>query len=277
MPSPDLQRLIILAAGSGTRLGDSARGKPKAAVELAGRPLISWQIDAALRAGFEDIIVVRGYAADRLPAFPPQVRCVDNPDFARTNMVYSLYLTRDLWADGFALSYADIVYSPSAIELAWESAGRSASGVAVAVDLGWRSYWEARFEDPLTDAETLRLGEGRILEIGNKPASLAEIQGQYTGLTCWRGEGVRALARLLDDAARAHARGETPLHPERGFLRACMTDVLQRLIESGTRLSPALIDGGWLEIDTPTDLALAESLVTTSLATPTQRFLEILR
>src|ERR1700686_733906 len=46
---------LIVAAGSGERLG---AGRPKAFVELAGRPLLQWSIDA-LRAvaGIDEIVV----------------------------------------------------------------------------------------------------------------------------------------------------------------------------------------------------------------------------
>jgi 2-C-methyl-D-erythritol 4-phosphate cytidylyltransferase len=46
---------LILAAGSGERLG---AGRPKALVELAGRPLVAWSIDALAQvAGIERIVV----------------------------------------------------------------------------------------------------------------------------------------------------------------------------------------------------------------------------
>ena len=40
-----------------------------------------------------------------------------------------------------------------------------------------------RFDDPLSDAETFRLNSSsEIIEIGNKPSSIEEIEGQYMGL-----------------------------------------------------------------------------------------------
>ena len=46
---------LIVAAGSGERLG---AGRPKALVELAGRPLLQWSVDAlAATAGIEQIVV----------------------------------------------------------------------------------------------------------------------------------------------------------------------------------------------------------------------------
>ncbi len=58
---------LIVAAGSGERLG---AGRPKAFVELAGRPLLAWSVDALAQvAGIEQIVVA-------LPAgagLPPDV------------------------------------------------------------------------------------------------------------------------------------------------------------------------------------------------------------
>ncbi|MGZ5309219.1 MAG: 2-C-methyl-D-erythritol 4-phosphate cytidylyltransferase [Solirubrobacterales bacterium] len=46
---------MIAAAGSGERLG---AGGPKAFVELAGRPLLEWSLEACRAAGAIDTIVV---------------------------------------------------------------------------------------------------------------------------------------------------------------------------------------------------------------------------
>lgn len=48
---------IILAGGKAERLGDAARGGPKALVPIAGRPLISYQLELLRRAAVERVIV----------------------------------------------------------------------------------------------------------------------------------------------------------------------------------------------------------------------------
>lgn len=48
---------LIVAAGSGQRLG---AGRPKALVELCGRPLFEWSLDACREAGSIDAIVIAG-------------------------------------------------------------------------------------------------------------------------------------------------------------------------------------------------------------------------
>jgi NDP-sugar pyrophosphorylase family protein len=48
---------IILAGGKATRLGEAARGQPKALVPVCGHPLAEFQVSQLVRAGVERIIV----------------------------------------------------------------------------------------------------------------------------------------------------------------------------------------------------------------------------
>jgi len=48
---------LILAGGKAERLGDAAQGKPKALVDIAGRPLAAYQVRQLVRAGVERVLV----------------------------------------------------------------------------------------------------------------------------------------------------------------------------------------------------------------------------
>jgi NDP-sugar pyrophosphorylase family protein len=48
---------IVLAGGKAERLGDAAGGLPKSLVPVAGRPLLSWQLQRLARAGVARVIV----------------------------------------------------------------------------------------------------------------------------------------------------------------------------------------------------------------------------
>ena len=48
---------IILAGGKAERLGDAAGGRPKSLVEVAGRPLVGYQVSRLARAGVERVII----------------------------------------------------------------------------------------------------------------------------------------------------------------------------------------------------------------------------
>lgn len=249
-------RLIILAAGSGSRLAPLTDDRPKCLVELGGKPLLQWTLDAAAAVGIDEVVVVGGYRADQLRRY--DVKLVVNEDFATTNMVHTLFLTRDLWDDGFIMSYGDIVYAPDVLR----RLTGMAPGVQVVVDSQWRSYWEQRSDDPLSDAETLRFGaDGSIVDIGGKPQSLDEIEAQYIGLVGFRGPGVQALDEAMDAARQADAQGRNPFGCPRPLGKIFMTDLLQGMVGLGQRLAPLPIDGQWVEVDSPRDLQVAEGLL----------------
>src|SRR5438046_10421368 len=48
---------MMLAGGQATRLGDAARGHPKALVPIAGHPLAEYQVSQLVRAGVDRVIV----------------------------------------------------------------------------------------------------------------------------------------------------------------------------------------------------------------------------
>ena len=234
-------RLIVLAAGRGSRLGSLTDDRPKGLVELAGRTLLERQLEAARAAGVDDVVIVGGHRAEQLERLGHPVVC--NPDHATTNMAASLFCAQGHFADGFVMSYGDIVYRPAVLASLLDDQ----SPVAVVVDLDWRSYWSRRFDDPLDDAESLRIDDaGLIRSIGQRVADVEEIDGQYVGLAAFRGIGV---AQLQDTWRRID-----PLRRDGLF----MTDLLQRMIDEGYHVHAVPIRGDWLEIDTPHDLALAE-------------------
>jgi L-glutamine-phosphate cytidylyltransferase len=246
---PSCQRLIILAAGFGTRLRPITDDRPKALVPLLGRPLLEWQLSAAESVGIRDVIVVGGHCADRLNSYDLAV--VRNQRYETTNMVHSLFCARRYFGEGFVLAYGDIAYAPSVLRAVVENN----ASITVAVDRQWRTYWSERFDDPLSDAETLRLGErGTICEIGRKPSSYDDIEGQYIGLVGFDRRGVQVLSQAYDRLRDAPG----GLLDGRPLEKAFMTDLLGELINSGIDLSPAFVDGKWLEIDDHRDLVVAE-------------------
>ena len=126
---------------------------------------------------------------------------------------------------------------------------KSKADIAVAIDLEWESYWRARNEDPLDDAETLKLAnDGRILEVGQKPKSIAEIEGQYMGLIKLSSKGVQQLKKVYYDAKNNGLLRGKPLE------NAYMTDLLQAMIDLDIRLDAVPVRGGWVEVDTVEDL-----------------------
>lgn len=61
MPKTKTTHAVILAAGRGTRLWPYGDTNAKAALPIANRPLIHWQLDALAEAGIKSVSVVVGF------------------------------------------------------------------------------------------------------------------------------------------------------------------------------------------------------------------------
>ncbi len=248
--------LIILAAGQGTRLKPLTDNKPKCLVEVSSKSILQWQLWSARMAGIEKIAVVRGYRKEMIS--PAGVTVVDNPDFATTNMVETLWMAEQFFQEGFIVAYGDIIYEPKVLKKLMQAP----SGIQVVVDHGWKDYWSRRFSNVLDDAETLRLDEeGQIQEIGQKPNSIEEIEGQYIGLMKFSGDGVEQLKKIYAQAHREEKEGKKPLGKDKSARNLYFTDILQGIIESGYPVHQVPINRHWLEIDSPEDLLVAEKFL----------------
>jgi len=241
-------KAVILAAGQGVRLRPLTDHKPKCLVEVAGKSLLDHQLTVLRAAGVADINVVAGYRAD-------QLNRVDftrhlNERYAETNMVSTLFAAKSLMTgeSDLIISYGDIVYELHVLEtlLAVDAP------IGLVVDRQWRRYWAARMDDPLLDAETLKLTDvNRVVELGKRPTSYADIQGQYTGLIKIRADYVALLPRIWC------AMDRDATYDGKNYDNMYMTSFIQYLIDSGWEARAALIENGWAEVDCEDDFRVA--------------------
>jgi choline kinase len=244
-------KVIILAAGQGTRLRPLTNDRPKCMVELLGKPLIKHQLDVLNRKGIDNIYVATGYLEEKI--MYPQIKAkYFNPRYDKTNMVVSLFSALEIMdGDDLLITYGDIVYSEDVIE----EVLNDNSKIGVVVDKGWRAYWEARMDNPLDDAETLKVNdEGQIIEIGKKAKSTDEIQGQYIGMIKINKDYVSKFISFYNDLDK------NGVYDGQDFDNMYMTSFLQKITEELIPLKPIYINNGWVEIDEPTDLEFTQFL-----------------
>lgn len=230
-------KAIILAAGRGSRMGDLTAAQPKCFAQLRGRRLLDWQLEALHGAQIDEIAVVRGYRAE---AFTEALAYFDNPRWESTNMVVSLACAKSwIAADTCIVSYSDIFYSADAVRRLREAHG----DIAITYDPNWLEVWRRRFAAPLSDAETFRLRpDGTLAEIGARPTSLDQVQGQYMGLLKFTPAGWNHVRRLIDELGPAADKLD-------------MTGMLGRLIARGIPICAVPITDAWGEVDSESDLA----------------------
>jgi len=224
---------IVLCAGQGTRLRPLTNDVPKCMVKYKGVRIINYCLNAlSTQIEKEHITFVTGYLHNKLQMKP--VKKIYSEHYASTNMLTSLFLALD---DGpVVISYSDIVYHPDIVNQLMNSK----HDISVVVDHHWLKQWSQRMENPLDDVETLRFDDdGSIMEIGNKPNNLEEVEAQYIGLIKLTERGVDIFKKVA-----------TELDIE----NMSVTPFLQELIRRGYKIHPVHIHGRWAEFDCPTDL-----------------------
>ncbi|TJZ74046.1 phosphocholine cytidylyltransferase family protein [Chitiniphilus eburneus] len=232
-----MTRAIILAAGRGSRMGALTTEQPKCFTPLHGRRLLDWQLTALRAAGICEIAIVRGYCADK---FTEPVHYFDNPRWAETNMVRTLAQAAPwLAAEDCIVSYSDIFYSAETVR----RLAACDEELAISYDPDWLAVWQRRFDDPLADAETFRRhADGTLAEIGQRSASIDEIEGQYMGLLKLTPAAWGRIAALLDEKGA-------------GADKLDMTSLLRNGLALGWRIGTVPVAGSWGEVDSAGDLA----------------------
>ena len=127
-----ISKLIILAAGQGSRLRPLTENCPKGLVPLHGKPLMEWHIASARAAGITEIAIVCGFKAEKMPF--EDVHYFFNPRYASTNMVETLKCARSFWHGGFIASYSDIVFEPEMLRQQMNSP----HPISVTIDRQWK-------------------------------------------------------------------------------------------------------------------------------------------
>lgn len=242
-------KVIILAAGQGTRLRPLTDHKPKCLIELEGKPLLEHQIAILQRAGVNNIHVVAGHCAEQLER--PDITLHLNDRYASTNMVSTLFSAESVMTDDddLIITYGDIVYESRVLQ----SLLNCTAPICITVDTEWKRYWTSRMDDPLSDAETLKMIDGnRIIELGKKPNHYNDIQAQYIGMIKVRADHVVQLAQTWHDM------NKSALYDGKNYDNMYMTSFLQYLIDNGWETRGALIKNGWAEVDCQSDLLVAK-------------------
>lgn len=100
------KRAVFLAAGFGTRLVPITFNAPKPLVRVKGQRIIDGLIDACLKAGINEIYIVRGHLAeqfDQLLYKYPMVKFLENPSFNEANNIGSAMVARYMLSNAYVL------------------------------------------------------------------------------------------------------------------------------------------------------------------------------
>jgi choline kinase len=244
---------VIIAAGRGSRLRNETDEIPKTLVEVMGRPMLEWILDALGSAGFakRDVVFVCGYRADVIKARYPEFTYVTNHDWQNNNILLSLLMAREYLANGFVSTYGDIVYDGAVVQ----KLVASNADIALGCDTLWRRRYVGRTQHPETDAEKLRADGKRVAELSRTIPS-EQADGEFIGVMKLSPKGAADFTEAFEQAERRYGGGL--FREGRSFQKAYLIDLLADMLEQGSPMQREDTAGGYMEIDTQQDLSMAE-------------------
>lgn len=233
-------RAIVLAAGTGSRLGEITKARTKGMVPVNGKPLIDYLMEFFEENFFDEIIVVGGFFYEDLRDHLknrgyPCVRVVENPDYLKGNIFTLLRALKEFSGDSFLITNVDHIY-PRAMFERMKTA--FSSDITAMCDF-----------DRILGADDMKVKlrkDGRTIVAISK--QLKEFDCGYIGMT-------------YVDSLKEKIYRETALKAvERFGEKAVVENILQVLAEE-EKTAPVICDLssiGWYEIDTPDELTYAE-------------------
>lgn len=248
-------KAIILAAGQGTRLKKYTQDLPKGMLSFMGKTIIERQIELYEECGIDDIIVVTGFASERINY--KGVKYYHNERFEETNMVESLMTAKPEFDDDIIVSYSDILFEKRLLE----GMMNCNADFGCAVDDEWQEYWNKRYGKVNCDTESLSIDENdNITELGLEGPLLEDIDARYIGLLKFSNKGMQT---VVDTMERAYEKYEDKSWQQSGkpVRKAYMTDLLNALIEAGECVKAVHFNHGWIEFDTNDDYEKANEWV----------------
>jgi len=241
-------KAVILAAGQGTRIRSVHGEHPKCLIEVDNTTILDHQFEALSMAGIDNVAVVVGYEKAQIiehvksrPSVPQRIRFFENPAFAITNNIYSLWLALEwLRGDSFVVLNADVVFDPEILS----AAVRSNAPISMIVDPLWRD-------------ETMKviIEDDHVIQMSKK-ISREEFSGTYIGITVFSKAIEDRFFRTMNELISA------------GQVNEFFNVAVQKLVNEGIRVGYTSTDGlAWAEIDDPLDLTFAQQHVFPQLVT----------
>jgi choline kinase len=233
-------KVVLLAAGLGSRLGSLTRDLPKALISVGGKPLLVHALGFAERLAPSKIIVVGGFCFPQVrevldgyrATSKVAIELVENTNFRDGNLI-SLMTARPLLDEGFLVMNVDHIYRASIAAVVAPSVEQVTAFIDTDRKLG------------ADDMKVERRADGCIAAISK---TLDRFDCGYVGMSRVP-DALRM--RYFEEADRALAEDGRAIHVER---------ILARLAK--TELAPGCRDisgHGWLEVDTPDERSAAEA------------------
>ncbi len=236
-------KAVILAAGLCKRIRQVTGGRPKCLLQVGRRTILDYQLESLFKAGINSVAIVVGYGkehiinhiAERRPDKLPAITFIENPQFAFTNNIYSLWLAQE-WVGGadFLCLNADVLFHPQIIL----PAITTQADISVIIDEEWRD-------------ETMKviIKDSKVLAM-SKAIPREQFSGTYVNITTFSRRICRPFFGAMDSLIT------------QGRVNDFFNVAVEQLIADGVTVSFTQTNGlPWAEVDDPSDLYFARTNV----------------
>ena len=233
-------KALILAAGVSRRLYPQTYNTPKCLLEVGGKPIINYQLEALREIGINNITMIIGYHREMLVEsveknFPEiNFKFIVNHHYFETNTAYSVYVGREALSDQHLLMNAAVVYPKELLSKLYHSSFKN----VLAVDIKSCGREEVKVIDG---------GQNKITAIGK---DLIEDQclGEFIGVAKFSSEFMNEFVNALGQLIEAGGKND--------YFEAGIEHLLEKQLVHYVDVS----EYPCLEIDFIEDLELARKL-----------------
>ena len=121
-------KALILNSGSGTRMGEITKTHPKCMTEISlGETIVGRQLKLLKKVGITDVVMTTGPFEDILIKYCQDLDLginftfVNNPLYASTNYIYSIYCAKESLNDDIIMMHGDLIFTEDILREVVES------------------------------------------------------------------------------------------------------------------------------------------------------------
>ncbi len=239
-------KALIVAAGKGSRLKAHTDNLPKCMLDFGGKTLLERQLLVYRDCGIDNISVIKGYKKNKINY--KNLKYFENKDYSNNNILNSIFCGEKAVNGNVIIAYSDILFESSVVQRLLDSD----HDISVVVDIDWRDYYVGRKEHPLTEAENVIFNSNNeVIKIGKIATEKQEVHGEFIGMMKLAHRGAEIFKQNFHRAKKLY--WNKPFQRAKTFQNAYLTDMIQELVDIGTKVHCVIIERGWKEIDTVED------------------------
>ena len=239
-------KVLIAAAGLGSRLKRHTENSPKCMLDFGGKTLLERQLLAYRKCGIDNINVVRGYKKNKINY--KNLKYFDNKDYENNNILNSIFYGEKVINGNIIIAYSDILFESSVVQRLLDSD----HDISVVVDIDWRGYYVGRKDHPIAEAENVIFNSNNeVIKIGKIAAEKQEVHGEFIGMMKLTSKGAEIFKQNFHRVKKNY--WNKKFQRAKIFQKAYLTDMIQELTDIGIKVHCVIIERGWKEIDTVED------------------------